>query len=336
MKAIFYPPANRTAQWYADANEYPGVDMGGVEKVLLHSTEGSGWPSYDGGAIRPTLTYFPAIRAWRQHGRLDYSARALVDPAGTVVRENRDKVCQVEIVATCDPARHKTSPKWTYIPLLTDAHLDDLAMFLAFMHVEYGVPMIAAPLWLPYPASYGPSRARMSGPEYDAFKGLLGHETASGNVHGDPGNIDAHGVCVRAQLIVNPPKPPTPPVPPAPVQEDEDDVMELRTYGGKTYAFWGLLRREILPADTAAAVKELGASRPAALWEMNLRTPLERVLEIQGDTRVDVVDIDETTTAVAADVAELALRVDKTQVMVASVRDQVTELASRIPTPPTQ
>jgi hypothetical protein len=332
-RATFYPPANRTAAWYAA--EYPGVDMGGIEKLLLHSTEGPNWSPFDGGAKRPTLTYHAGIRAWRQHGLLNYSARALQDPTGTPVRENRDKVVQVEIVGTCDPARHKLSPKWPFMPALTDGNLDDLAELLVFLHREWGTPVTAAPLWLPYPASYGPSRARLTSGEYDAAVGVLGHEHASGNSHGDPGNIDASGIVARALLILNPPKlPPAPPTTTTNDEEDEDD-MKLRTYGGKTYLFWGLFKREVPPSYVAAALKEFGPARAADTWEMQLRTSLDTLIEIIGDGRVDASDAEEAVKALSDAVrpalTDLGEQVGKAQSLVTAVGSKVDELAARIP-----
>lgn len=183
-----YPPADEKAEWYADT--YPGIDMGGVEKVLLHTTEGAGWPTYKDGSVAPNLTFNCAQRAWRQHFPLRRSARALCDPATTGVRENRDKVVQVEIVAVCDPKLAARSKQMVPVEKISDGALHDLGDFLAFMHTNFGVPLVAAPKWLPYPASAGDSPVRMSGPQYDAFKGILGHQHASGNVHGDPGSLD--------------------------------------------------------------------------------------------------------------------------------------------------
>jgi hypothetical protein len=195
--ATHYPKASK--HYYSS---YPGTPMGGISKLLLHSTEGGGWPAYDNGAIRPTLTYHPGLREWREHGRLDYSARALVDPSSTLVRENRDQVAQVEIIGTCDPVAHKAHPSWPYMPELGDGPLDDLAEFLAFLHTEWHVPLVAAPVWLPYPVSYGAkTKARMSGAQYDAFMGLCGHMHPSGNVHGDPGGIAAGGIVSRAVVL---------------------------------------------------------------------------------------------------------------------------------------
>jgi hypothetical protein len=183
---VAYPKASRTAQWYADS--YPGIDMGGVEKVLLHTTETGGWPAYGGGASMPNLTFDPRTLQWRQHQWCNWSARALKDPAGTVVQENRDKVCQVEIIACSDLG---WADKYGYLRVtrLSDAAIRELGTFLTWCHVKFGVPIRKAPVWLSYPASYGNTSARMSGPTYAAFRGVLGHQHASGNSHGDPGSI---------------------------------------------------------------------------------------------------------------------------------------------------
>lgn len=206
MVAAYYPPANRTAQWFGDT--YPGVDMGGVEKVLLHTTETGGWPSYGGGASAPQLTYHARLHQWRQHIKCTHSARALRDPSGTAVRENRDKVLQVEIVCSSD---RSFASKYGYLHVsdLDNEALRDIAELIVWA----GVRLVAAPVWLPYPDSYGNSAARMSGPEYDAFKGVLGHMHASGNTHGDPGAINIDKIMAYARDIAAPAPTPTAPTP---------------------------------------------------------------------------------------------------------------------------
>jgi hypothetical protein len=198
-EAIYYPPADRTAQWFAGS--YPGTEMSDVDKVLWHTTEGSGWPSYDGGAKAPTLTYHARYHLWHQHFPLNRSARALMDPDGTPVRENRDNVVQVEIIATADPGN---TTGLLFIGDLDDRAVNDLGAFSAFMNREWGTPLTPAPVWLPYPQSYGDSPARMTSAEYDAFKGHLGHMHASGNHHGDPGDFPITRVLSVARSILTP------------------------------------------------------------------------------------------------------------------------------------
>ena len=56
MSTEFFPPANRTAQWFEDTF---GGDRMNVNVGCLHTTEGTSWPSYDGGTVAPNLTARP-------------------------------------------------------------------------------------------------------------------------------------------------------------------------------------------------------------------------------------------------------------------------------------
>jgi hypothetical protein len=201
---VHFPGADREAQWFGDA--FPGVTMPRIDKLLLHTTEGSGWPGYNGGGSAPTLTYHPKKHKWRQHFAINQSARALADPKVTQVRENRANVVQVEIICSCDPVQIK---KHSLLDVrdLDDEALRDLGEFAAWLHREWGLPLVLTPDWLPFPASAGPSKVRMSGPEYAAFKGILGHQHAPagkgekdrGNEHGDPGALDVQRILAFAK-----------------------------------------------------------------------------------------------------------------------------------------
>ncbi len=176
-----YPAANQAAQ------PRPHLAGGGtfdhVEKLVLHTTETAGWPGYPDFA--PHLTYNPWTHVWHQHFPLTRSATTLVDGASTSVRENRDFCIQIEIVAYCDPAMVK---KYGHgIDDIDAEAVQDLAELAAWL-TRYGLELRLASGWLPYPKSYGNTRNRMSGPAYDAFRGILGHEHVSTNVHGDPGD----------------------------------------------------------------------------------------------------------------------------------------------------
>lgn len=198
--ATIYPRADHEIQWFAD--DYPGIVMPRIEKLLWHTTETSNWPRYQDGASAPTLTYHPWLHRWRQHFPLNRSARALRDPQGTPVRENRDGVVQVEIICYCEPGKRP------HVTDLDDQALDDLAEFAAFLNREWGLPLQNAPIWLPYPQSgRKDSPARMTSQEYDLFRGILGHQHASGNTHGDPGALPVGVILARAQRLVKPAPP---------------------------------------------------------------------------------------------------------------------------------
>jgi hypothetical protein len=201
MHAQIYPPADHTTQW-AQANFARGA-FTTVEKLLLHSTETGGFPSYGTGcAEAPTLTYHPILRKFRQHNEIGSSARALEDPSTTVVRENRDNVVQVEIVAYADTAL-AASRGGLAIHNLSDGALDDLGALAGWLHLEWGLPLQSTVDWKDYPGSAGADNGvRLTGPQYDAYRGLLGHEHATGNHHGDPGHINVARILLAANAYV--------------------------------------------------------------------------------------------------------------------------------------
>lgn len=186
-RATLFPPANRTARWYA--SKYPGATFDGIEKLVIHTTEGSGWPGYSGGKSAPNLTALPDMGArrlvWRHHFPVNMSSRALVNKAGGA-QTNTDRAVQVELIGTCE--RGGPGMFWPEAP---DWALAEVAELVAWLHVEWGLALAVAPLWLSYPGSYGSTRARMSGATWDAFRGVCGHQHVPENDHGDPGLLNA-------------------------------------------------------------------------------------------------------------------------------------------------
>lgn len=189
-----FPGASR-ANWYQD-------DFGGdameVNVVVLHTTEGRTLPGYGGGSSAPNLTAVPDLGAkkfkWYQHFDIETSSRALVNLRGGV-ETNTLNVCQVELVGTCSPKTHEqwkaAGQEHIYWPDAPDWALRGIARFLAWMHEEHGVPLSGPKQWPAYPASYGNGEGqRMTGAEWNAFKGVCGHMHVPENTHGDPGAID--------------------------------------------------------------------------------------------------------------------------------------------------
>lgn len=270
--ARIYPKADTKTQWFETL--FGRGDFSRIEKILLHTTETTGWPGYSGGASAPTLTYHPRQRAWRQHNYLDRSARALVDPTSTPVRENRDNVIQIEIIAYADEAKGR-SVGGLLVSQMTDAQLQDLADFIKFVRSEWGGPPLVAAKFLPYPQSYGNSSVRMTSSQYDAFQGVLGHEHAPGNDHGDPGALNVNRIIQLA----------------SPVQEEDimasiDDLRSVirqelagtpkaiweypltnrRTqvkYGAGSYVEGGAIWAQDASRDSAKALAEVAALRAA-------------------------------------------------------------------------
>jgi len=177
-----YPQANQTVQ--ARPQHAGGGVIESVEKLCLHTTETQGWPGYP--TFAPHLTYNPWTHQFRQHFTLNRSASTLADPSSTAVRENRDRVIQVEIVAYCDPALARKYGH--FIDDIDDEAVRDLAELAAWLHKYGDLELALAREWVPYAISKsGRSGQRLSGPAFDAFRGVLGHEHVSGNDHLDPG-----------------------------------------------------------------------------------------------------------------------------------------------------
>lgn len=182
MAKRYYPKANRTAQNFGSGN----VNMGSINKILLHTTETRDWPGYGGAGGHPTLTYNPWTHQWREHLPLVGSATAL-ENAGSF-QTNRDHVVQIEIVAYADP---KTAKRYGhFVEDIDEAALKDLGEFIAWMHDEYGVKIASSVKWKDYPASYGNNGVRLSVAQFRRYRGVLGHQHAPGNAHGDPGGLD--------------------------------------------------------------------------------------------------------------------------------------------------
>ncbi|MEU3826440.1 hypothetical protein AB0F36_14145 [Streptomyces sp. NPDC029080] len=196
-----YPGAS-TAYWYQTQF---GGDAMESNVVVWHTTEGTSLPDYSGGSVAPNFTAKPDFAAqrlvWYQHFDFDTSSRALVNQAGGV-ETNTLNVCQVEIVGTCDPTTHA---KWTkagyahlYTPELPDWAIRDLAAFAKWAHDNHGVPLTSGVTFKAYPGSYGANGVRMSGSQWNAFKGHCGHQHVPENDHGDPGLLPVAAILTRA------------------------------------------------------------------------------------------------------------------------------------------
>lgn len=192
--------------------KYPGADLSlffghtytgtpmEVNVCLWHTTEGRTVVNYNGGAVAPTLTVAPDMSAkrvrWYQHYDIDRSARALVNQPGGV-ETNTANVVQIELVGTCDPAtrdrwnREGRAGEFIFWPAAPDWALQGLADFVNWLHDNHGVKIESKVTWKAYPGSYGTNNGvRLTGAQWNAYLGHLGHEHATENLHGDPGNLN--------------------------------------------------------------------------------------------------------------------------------------------------
>ncbi|MER5632175.1 peptidoglycan-binding protein [Streptomyces nitrosporeus] len=151
--------------------------------IVLHTTEGSSFPSYGGGGSAPNFTVKGGVV--RQHFDANESSRALVNASGGV-QTNVLNVVQIELVGTCT----KGGPG-LYWPDASDADMAALVDLVKWLTSEYPIPVVSTSKpWLAYPSSYGSTNGqRMSFSEWENFRGICGHMHVPENLHGDPGNF---------------------------------------------------------------------------------------------------------------------------------------------------
>jgi peptidoglycan hydrolase-like protein with peptidoglycan-binding domain len=191
--------------WLAGATRSPmqedGFDwqVACPTKGVLHTTEGSSWPNYP-SQYEPHLTVRPSAGKGievRQHIAFSKAAYALKHPAGTT-QTNGAHAIQMELIGTCD----KGGPGY-YWPAADDAVLTALWLqVIKPISDTFHIPL-KAPTFLPYPGSYGNTNVRLSGGQWLAWNGWLGHQHVPGNDHGDPGAFP----WARLVYLAHPPKP---------------------------------------------------------------------------------------------------------------------------------
>lgn len=209
-----YALADAKNQWFADRYRGSKIDP---NCGVLHTTEGTDWPSYGGGASAPHYTAKPDAKAkrlrWRAHFPDEMSSRALRNLSGGV-ETNTLNAIQVELIGTCSPG---TRDAWKRMGLRQDADfifwpeapawaLQDLAAFIADMHQRHGIPIQGPGLWQAYPASYGATSNRFTFAEWRTFEGWCGHQHVPENTHGDPGSLPWKDVQRRALALATPHK----------------------------------------------------------------------------------------------------------------------------------
>jgi hypothetical protein len=271
MPTIYLRGANITAQWYAD--NYSGTTFPRVDKFLLHTTETGGWPGYSAGASAPNATYYPKFRQIRQHFGINRSSRALRDPSSTLVRENRDNVFQLEIICYSD-YRLAVERGGIWVGDLTASHMRDIAAMILQIHRDWDLPLQSSVTWREGRKTWYDD-VRLSGPQFDAYRGILGHVHTSGNTHWDPGGfrysrlenaldyqLVNHPVYGSGGVVVPPPPAPEPP-PSLDLLRKATDMILVKQAGTDPTRIWlltGTSRRHV--ADFAAFTQLRAAGVP--------------------------------------------------------------------------
>jgi hypothetical protein len=179
---VRYPPAT----WKGDGHS-GGSYVAGPYRVVLHTTETQGLPSYSGGATAPHLTYDPRSRRWTQHTDLNIAARALRNLSGGV-QTNRQRALQVEIICYSNKALADQLGR-LWVGNLPATAYDDLQAFIRWSSQQYGV----VDKWPGRQAfSYGGANVpgfRMTAAQWIGYTGVCGHQHVPENTHWDPGAL---------------------------------------------------------------------------------------------------------------------------------------------------
>lgn len=301
-RAIYYPKANRTAQWFS--NDWASVIFSSVRAVVLHTTETSGWPGYDGGGSAPNLTAYPdpinKRLLWRHHFGLNESSRALKNLGGGV-NTNTTNVVQVELIGTCD----RGGPG-LYWPTAPDWALAGIADFLSFMRDEWGVPLSSNVRWISYPDSYGTSNGvRLSGSSWLAYRGVLGHQHVAENDHGDPGNINIGRILEIAK---------------GDDSMSAEDVAALKTYIDSKID-------DIAAAVWTAKVQSRWTGQPVTTGGTLTST---HFYSVQGGFGGDTPDTATTSPGSPTMAAQLLSQTDTVETVLGDVQDQLAKLVSTV------
>jgi len=178
-------------RWYPLARLKLDGKIGGTYKgtpwrVVLHTTETRGMPSYSSGRYAPHVTYDPRNRTWTQHTSFLYAARALrnvTDSNNT--QTNRNNALQVEMI--CRSAGRRDGYIW--VGDLTPEQLGDIAAFIDWTVAEFGVEKMWPGKQAFNSAEANRSGFRMNDFQWDAFGGVCGHQHVPENTHWDPGAL---------------------------------------------------------------------------------------------------------------------------------------------------
>ena len=209
-----YRFADDQSQWFAD--DWPGDKLeltADTAVTVLHTTESTSWPDYDGGAKAPHYTVLPDLvnrrLKWRAHFPDEMSSRALRNEAGGV-ETNTLNCVQVEMIGTCDPAHRErwgtkvAGKDYLFWPEAPTWALLGIARFLVDQNQRHGLALKSL-RFKPYPASFGTDNGvRMTFAQWRNFVGVCGHQHVPENTHGDPGDIDIIKILAFANEFIVP------------------------------------------------------------------------------------------------------------------------------------
>lgn len=163
--------------WHPDARRV-GVVAGigplqGPHKIVWHTTEGYGLPSYSGS--NPHFTLDPKTGTLYQHQDVRQGARALQNLSGGV-ETNRQGAIQVELIGFASQTGSWTEQAYE--------HVADLARWIeAHCQVKRECSV-----------TFSNTPHRMSASQWNSYNGHCGHQHVPENSHWDPGSFRINDV----------------------------------------------------------------------------------------------------------------------------------------------
>jgi hypothetical protein len=156
---------------------------------------------------------------------------------------------------------------------LTTTHMRDIAGIFLQLHAEWGLPLKSTVEWKEGAKSYY-GGVRLTSSEFDAYRGMLGHIHASGNVHWDPGGFRYSKLAdaLDYQLVNHPvygtgiTLPPPPPPPPLDLILRGADMIIVKQ--ADSAAYWLLSatgRRHIADLAALETLKAMGVPYKAGV-----------------------------------------------------------------------
>lgn len=184
---------------HTPGNSAGSMNDDGSRKLLLHDTEGSSIEgaiaAYRANNSWPHLTVDCRRRRVVQHLPFNVAARSLQNLPGGADETNKDGsiLIQIEIVGFVNnrdgtmfsgPDDYRWFGEMVVGPLCR----------------AWSIPIVSTVRWTAYDDSYGSAAPqRLSVAAWDVYSGVLGHEHAPDNVHGDPGAIDVPLILTSAR-----------------------------------------------------------------------------------------------------------------------------------------
>lgn len=162
--------------------------------IVIHSTETVGFPGYRNGADAPHFTIDLPSGLVRQHVPLEWGSRCLAVSTGGVTDRtvNVSGTIQIEVIGAVTPGYPKTFGHYDLPNRFPNdqAAQQHMARLIRAIHDAVGqkIPLQLSSLatWIPYPQSYGVhARQRLSSAAFLSARGIVGHQHAPANSHGD-------------------------------------------------------------------------------------------------------------------------------------------------------